>query len=102
MEPEQQLKESLDKIRYEWRGFSVVDGSFEDAGISLNADRIADWWIDKFTTHTIKLLEAEIERLEESKKIYKCGACNGAKCGHTLLCRFRQDQISHLQDQIKE
>lgn len=34
-----------EEIRYKWRGYAVVDDSFEDSGISFNADRIADWWI---------------------------------------------------------
>ena len=45
---------TLEELRYKWRGYSVVDDSFEDAGISLNADRIADWWL------------AEIEKIRGS------------------------------------
>jgi hypothetical protein len=45
------------ELRYEWRGFAVVDDSFEDSGVSLNADRIADWWLQKYNDMLQALLD---------------------------------------------
>lgn len=50
-------------MRYEWRGHAVVDDAFENMDISLNADKIADWWIAKFAT-TLELLEKEVEGID--------------------------------------
>ena len=38
----------IEDMRYEWRVYAVVDDSFENVDISLNADGIADWWISHF------------------------------------------------------
>ena len=58
------LHEQFEKLRHAWVGFSVVDDSFESADISLNADRIADWWIEKLRT-----AETEIRADERAKVV---------------------------------
>lgn len=60
-----------EKIISEWRGYAVVDDSFEDAGISLNADRIADWWIDKLRSVLAQQREEIIK--EAFRAGYDCG-----------------------------
>lgn len=56
-----------------------------------------------FTTHTISILEAEKKRLEESKKWEKYGSLS--PFGHAEYKGYNeclQDQISYLDQQIKE
>lgn len=65
-----------DNMRYEWRGHAVVDDAFENMDISLNADKIADWWIAKFAT-TLELLEKEVE---ERMNNLKCTCPVGVVC----------------------
>ena len=49
--------DTLEEMRHAWRVFAVVDDHFEDAGVSLNADRIADFWLSKLTSSNSSLIE---------------------------------------------
>jgi len=88
----QQLEESLEEFD---KLFPILESTFlelpyENCHIDMRKS-IKHFLI----THTIKLLQAEIERLEE---IYKEG--QGMNPFPTEAGGVVQDQISHLQEQI--
>jgi len=78
-------KQELEKMFDEEVGFNDT---------SLRDKRIIDFII-KSRTQTIK--EA-VNLVEEIKKRFRCAACDGAKCEHTLGCQSLQDLKSKLKD----
>jgi len=100
MTPSEQLKESVEE-------FESFDSFF--AGLPMKKEKIAIQEYEKyikhfFTTHTIKLLQVEIDRLEEVKNEYKTRKrmtpFQDTLFNHAV--NVLQDQISHLQEQISK
>ncbi len=48
------------------------------------------------------LLEKYIAKVGEMRKNYRCAACDGAKCQHTMCCNALSDIQSLLPELIKE
>jgi len=112
--PSQQLKESL---REEWlkvceddrENRDVTEGCWE-CGVKIYPQGVADWWLKKFEAHTIKLLQAEIERLEGMKRERDLSPDDYGDSPNAPIRNYEyqvkgynqalQDQISHLKEQI--
>jgi len=99
----QQLKNSLREFgkKFEMKNFALYSKKHD---IPATITEIKHF----LTTHTIKLLQAEIERLEgEKQKTYETIGCTGTSADgwccpkHRDFTKVFDDQISHLQEEIK-
>ncbi len=70
-----------------------------DDGYSLVAKTVAKEEGKKaIRSSYLSLLEELGKEVEATRERYKCGACDGAKCGHTMFC----NNIKTIQQIIKK
>lgn len=65
------IQKIIEETRDKWRGYAIVDNSFENMDISINAEKIADWWLIRMQSSLHQIRQETLEdiiNLIQSKK----------------------------------
>jgi len=100
--PSKQLKKSL---KEEFRNYCNTDNFLAPP---FEHETISDWWLDKFTIQTKKLLETKLERLEKFDKkfpdeMFNCliKNCGVSKCGKVAVKSFISKLLSSQRAEVR-
>lgn len=90
------MPKTLEQLRYEWRGHVVVDDFYENADISLNADRIADYWLSIIQAEREGLKDNIMGMIVKNSEGFDTYSITGKEVYHLDIKKFEEDLANLL------